>query len=584
MLNCHVFSYNERGLVEKETVFGSDNFSSYALESEYDPGGRLVRKKMPNGFSESFFYNGKGELAKHKKSNGETSFFYDESGGLSQVHFVGVDGKERREKRQYDLQGRLIEEEDSFQNKTMYAYDEFGHLVLKVLPSCLNEEGEEKEILQKSQFDVWDCKILEEDPLGAQKRYVYNGRGQIVKIFYPDGGQEFFLYNLDGTLKSQTDQLGFEKRFFYDSFQRELKKEGLALEGRLEWTEKYSYRGEHLVSSVDKEGREKLFFWDGAGRLEKEKAGDQEVSYAYDVFGRLLAKRVFNFENSYFERFYFDLSGSLIETRAEDLDGRMLRVKKESRSWDFSFLEVDGRIEKTWFDSLGRPVRKEIPASGVAEFQYNENYRNFLGQRVLQVKEKQNGIIVTKTFDALHRLVQIEKEEPFYKKEYLFDAASRKRKKQKRVFGLKEPLIETVFYDYDSMGRLVQKKLCRVFSEKLYQFTYDLKGRLIKTLRPDGAFLEQSYSSLGFLETLKSSDGQIHYAYKYNLLGELLEAEDVRHKQKSLFLRDSCGRVVQEELQNGLRVRFELDLLNRPTLLVLPDLSRVYLEWGALAL
>ena len=165
------------------------------------------------------------------------------------------------------------------------------------------------------------------------------------------------------------------------------------------------------------------------------------------------------------------------------------------------------------------------------------------------------------------------------------------------------------------MGNLVQKKSLFSFFEKVVSFDYDPKGRQIRMTKPSGITIEKSYDLLGHLTELKSSDGTIHYTFKHNLLGELLESEDLVEKSyvnhihtdqikdqnndkdkdkhgntniykniKTIFVRNSFGEVVKETSENGLVLLKEFDLLGRRQKVVLPDQSFLLFKWNPLHL
>ena len=593
LLSKKLLTYSQKGRVEKESFFGSDGKLAYTVKKSYDQFLNLSDIQGPKNNAKSFVYNENRELVQKKTKKGVTEYTYDENGLIIQKNFLGTDELTSFYKKTYDLKGLLIEE-DYRLNKTKYVYDDFGHVIAKQLPSCLNEEGEEKDIVWQSRFDVWDREIASIDPLGKETLRFYNARDMVTKIIYPDKSEERFLYNLDGTLQSQIDQLGNKTVYTYDYQKRELKKEIFSPADILLLSQSKTYNSFHLIRETDALGRIKDYSFDFAGRLSKEAEGERAISYAYDALGYLCQKKIKNRENSSIYHFKNDFEGNLLEESVEDLQGTILSQKSYEKDWNFERVFSKDFEEKCFYDSLGRITRKENSLGKRVEYEYIEDYQNFLNQRVLQVIKKKNGKEVVKTYDALERLVQKEQKEPFDKEEFIYDQASFLRKKRRISFDGSEPLLEEYFYKYDSVGNLVQKRFLFPFFEGLVLFAYDLKGHEIKMTKPSFLVIEKSYDFLGYLKSLKSSDGAIQYAFRHNALGELLEsqnlvvnnrADQIQDKnQKTLFVRNGFGEVIKEVSENGLAVEKEFDLLGRTQKLVLPDQSQLLFKWNPLHL
>src|SRR5262249_31724453 len=63
-------------------------------------------------------------------------------------------------------------------------------------------------------------------------------------------------------------------------------------------------------------------------------------------------------------------------------------------------------------------------------------------------------------------------------------------------------------------------------------------------IKPDGVSLNYDYHPFGYLKSLSSSDGRLDLHYDYNLLGELVNAED---RLQNIFIKrevDAFGHVL----------------------------------------
>ena len=161
---------NERGFVTK---YFRDN-----------PFKRVIRIEYPDGGVETFAYNNHGQVTSHGMTSGGTEIFeYDDSTGRllayrDPYHLTGVPTA----RLQYDARGRVS--------------------------------------------GVTDPRGTTVGDPNYTTNYEYDFRGQVTKITHPvepGTSYQYYIvnqYNVDGTLKSRTDELGHTTEYAYDDYKR----------------------------------------------------------------------------------------------------------------------------------------------------------------------------------------------------------------------------------------------------------------------------------------------------------------------------------------------------------------------------
>jgi RHS repeat-associated protein len=120
--------------------------------------------------------------------------------------------------------------------------------------------------------------------------------------------------------------------------------------------------------------------------------------------------------------------------------------------------------------------------------------------------------------------------------------------------------------------------------ERSTYYSYDLKGVLRETTKPNGTTLTYSYTPLGFLDSLRSSDGTVAYQYRNDRLGRQTHATDLRTGQTTEKQYTPHGDLLQERLASGYTIRADYDSRGRRQALFLPDGSSIQYGHDALYL
>ena len=342
----------------------------------YDIAGYTYRVVHPDGREEWFFRDDAKNVVRHVHTDGSSEHFrYDEHDNLlthtgangSQVHFeyddqhrvTGIlDGEGGTWKRDYNVQGYLVEETDPRGNKTQYAYDKVGRPV-----EVTDAKGGVKKLAytpdsqlasytdcsgHSSHWEYDDRKRLVKsiDAAGNVTRYRYtplsaatlaqahnagpdsgNHPGQLEAVIHPDGSEEQLRHDAEGRLLAHIDAL-----------QR---------------TTAYRYTAAGLIARrTDALGHHLDYQWDALGRLSAlENENGSVYRFHYDPVGRLLQEQGFDGKTTEYR--YDETSGVLAETVEADLT-----------------IRLD-------FDPMGRLVQRRAAAPGLPEqietFAYNAN-------------------------------------------------------------------------------------------------------------------------------------------------------------------------------------------------------------------
>ena len=119
--------------------------------------------------------------------------------------------------------------------------------------------------------DLFDHVIQVVDPYGTITLRINTPRGSPIRMEYPDGVQEFFKYDLEGSLHRHCSKDGTVRIFEYDYMGRNSHIEHYARSQKESGTwlsSVYSnYDAFHLTGAKDEDGNKTTYSYDGAGRL-----------------------------------------------------------------------------------------------------------------------------------------------------------------------------------------------------------------------------------------------------------------------------------------------------------------------------
>ena len=401
----------------------------------------------------------------------------------------------------------------------------------------------------------------------------YDGVGHVVALVGPKGRVQA-VYDDAGRPVAVIFPDGSRREWQWDSSDRIIQTERLDPLGEMvaKLISHYDPRG-HLVSRKDETGAMTSYSYSPEGRLQQliDPLGGT-TGYRYDPWGRAIAIiRALDKDREVVEKRYYDIHGLLSGLS----DGRdnlsMLRYDDFGRLlWRSS---PDGGVVMYRYDNDGR-VRKKVDESGIINrFDYDEHGRlvgvgGFDQPPTTRFHYLENG--KPERLEGAHEGTR-----------YVYEKNGRISAVTKHLKDIDKEL--TVEYDYDELGRIVEKRLPG--GERLsyhYQgnsflisgvsmkawlgekpligpIQWDANARLSKLCRNDGTESKYRYDHLGRLQGIEQSSGNVDYSYdsrdrlierkngkniqryKYDLIGHLMSA--VGNDAEYDYTYDKAGNI-----------------------------------------
>ena len=405
-------TYTTGGHVEKQEVYDALRTLSYTLNYQYDSLGRIIQETDALGQISLYIYDAAGNKITSSTPGGRRigAITYDHSNRPRQLEECGFDGIAHTTHYAYDGKNRKVAETNSLGNTTRYVYDALDHLIETHLPQVLDERGEPSSPVILSSYDGMGREVGRTDAKGNTIQTRYNARSQVTCIRYPDGSQERFFYNLDGTLKAYIDKEGAATFHTYDSLGR--RTSTTDSNGN---TTQFLYDSFHLIAIVDAEGYATNYAYDGAGRKIAEERSGERITYGYDSLNRLHSVT----KGDLITLTEYDLLDRAIEERQEDSQGNLLfKVTYTydaagNRSSVTRYEAGKQRTDLFTYDAFDRLIVHQDPLGYQTQITYDMSHLNTLSQRVLQKTTTDPlGQKLIETHDSLDRIVQIQIESP----------------------------------------------------------------------------------------------------------------------------------------------------------------------------
>lgn len=557
-INRIEYIYTKHNQIGEETLFDKEGNFLYSLYYKYDRFGHLISKTTPLGGENRYTYNFAGDILSLKEvGNPEIFFTYD-----SHHREVSKTVNGKTSFTFYNTKGLVSSKTDSFGHTTNYFYDLFDRPILTIFPEVKNRDGDPYRPTMESNYDLLGNLTFCKNGKGEVKEITYNVLSKPVKEIFEDGSSINHIYTPTGSLKESILPDNTSILYTHDVFGRiTFKKSGF-------FEERWEYSPFGVISYTDKKGLKTITTYDNLGRKIKESSAERETEYSYDVLN-FLTKTT---KDGITKREVFDYEGNLIFEELDYENQISYTFDKENRKTKISKVTSAGTaIDTITYDTEGRVIQHKDPYENVHKFIYE-------GQTKISVDPCKNETI--ETFDALDRVVKIEKKDSFgntlSKDELYYDESGNLSRKVVSIYQ-DSTFLKTIelFWEYDFRG-LVTKELQ---NEKVTLYEYDLLGRLFKKQLPNGVTLTHTYDEESRLIELTSSDGTIHYQYLYTVYLDPIEIKDLVHKTTLKRSYNLFGELIKEITNQNLTLSWSYDNLGRKTTLTLPDGSKIGYEY-----
>lgn len=261
----------------QQTISGNQGSGGVYTRS-YDKKGNLLTDAYASndgkaGYQEAYTYDEQGRMLTHASydshsATGKSEFIYNDAGLLVTELFTNNEGYSAKTDYTYGSYGELVEKvtvSGKTEDRTVYTYDEMGHLI-KEEQTLRTGEKETKPLRLEYTYDQNGNRLSKSefrmDTLHRKEEWTYNQANQPITFRYTDG---------KGTVMEEAKYLYFP-------------------DGKLD-QETY-YEGKSAVSAI-------YYIYDDAGRVVKKASGTpyekfidvrQNVLYTYDEHGNLLTE------------------------------------------------------------------------------------------------------------------------------------------------------------------------------------------------------------------------------------------------------------------------------------------------------
>ncbi|GAB5443698.1 MAG: hypothetical protein Fues2KO_40470 [Fuerstiella sp.] len=525
------YQYDGNGNLTQQTD-ALGNISSF----DYDAAGRLITETDALGRTTRFVYDDRGLLTEtiypdatpvNLSDNPRTLNAYDELGRsvsqtdeLGRTSYIQYDAigqviaeifpdntpsdltDNPRVLSEYDAAGQVTAVVDENGNRTEFEYDSAGNRILT--RDALGNET-------TFEFDSQGRQIRTTDALGQETQFSYDDAGRITRTTFADNTTTQIVYDNNGLISARIDQKGNTTSFGYDSLGQltEVTESNGAIT-------RYGYDElGNLTSLTDAEGRTTIYAYDALNRrisverplgesdLAEFDAVGNRIAYtdfngdrhtfAYDERDRLITKNIVGDPTVTYTYLANSLPTTIVDGRGTtsymyderdrlrtqtDPDGSVLSYSYDDAGNTTDVTTLAGTTNYT-FDAVNRVSTVTDVDAAVTSFAYDA-----VGRPVETTFA--NGVIETRTYDVVNRLVQIESSlsgTVFDRLAYTFDAKGNR-------LSVTELDGRSVEYTYDSVDRLLSETVFEAGSssaDRTTSFTYDaVSNRLTRIDTTDG--------------------------------------------------------------------------------------------------
>ena len=472
----------------------------YDTRFDWLPGG-ISRATDSRGGVTEYQHNAQSQLLRKRSPEGrETRYRYDDHNLLRSR----TDGAGQATRFEHDAEGRLVAVIDPLDQAWRLQYDADGNPVLLTDP--LNKRWTRR-------FDAQHRLVLCE-PTGATTRHSYNAQGLLATVTDAAGRRRSLLWDAQARLVGETGFDGVRRRYQVDADERVT---AVITHGSVTVRYEHDAIG-RLLAALAPDGRSTRVRYDAVGRVTHFTDGaGNTTEYRYDDGQSQPSARIDPLGQAM--NYAYDSERNLVA---------LVNAKGERHTlaYDRDELLVEetgfvGRVQRYQYDPAGQLVRHlQIGASAASTDSAEPSWHSTAFERDplgrLLTKHLHDGASARYAYDAAGRLLS---------------AATADSQ---------------VSFLRDALGRVLRE----VQDGQVVSSTYDLLGRRVRLLTPDGQCQDSRFDAQGRLATL-TLDGQPLTHHGYDELGRA-----VSRRQGSLdsrFSHDPMGRLETHRAHRALR-------------------------------
>ena len=627
----NVLTYKINNKVIETNTYNLDNqiathVDKYGAETEYsyDMYGYLEGVELPTGQIIEYGYDNDYRVSYIKDQNTYLNYYvYDSYGNV----VTEIDSRSRSKNNLYDGFGRIYYQTDERGNYTKYYYS--GQLVQitenskLVTVSLKNNLGlvSSLRIIDKLADQVITQQSAEYNQYGAiteetikylthntvdflsgyreaSKTNTYNYKGELIETteyysYYEDNVLEtksrnhLFEYDYLGNIVKQVDPLGANTTLMYNA-------DGLLVSSTnaLNGVKQIQYdANRNIIKEINERGNAVEYFYNANGQLIRVKdAMGYSTNYEYNVLNQK-TKEV-NAAGNKIE-YTYDMYGSVIEENYNNNRVKIEYVYSQNKHDLVQKNEIASNhqyIVSYVYNNNGDLIQSHDNVS-VTPISINtyDNWGN------LTSNQDAEGNITVYSYDALNQAISSVRPNGITQ-EYYLDGKG--KPEIERIYSANGALLKETIRVYDGFGRETSTILGERVNSKEYDnndnvlkeidtygnelvHQYDLLGREVKTIFPDGTYVRTEYNVVGsVLFQIDPEGNEIYYVYNakelliqeenargylktygYNSIGQLIDVQDERGSH-TVYDYDKYGNMVLESTNNR-NITYVYDALNR---------------------
>jgi YD repeat-containing protein len=432
--NKTTYDYTHTNQLSSETTPSDETIVQMTTNYQYDPQGKLKKKKTSSGLVQVMNYDPQGNLlSTYETDNGNqdgiltqtrydlngnarymidgnnnvTSLYYDESNRLVKKSITTKSARNvstvHTEQSVYDASGNVVKVIDWLGNTAVNDYDALGRLIKKA--------GADGVVLEELEYNDNNAQVksvtrMDNQPLTMIFEYDKNNR--LIKKINNGIAVEAVTYDGSGSIETKADGNNNTYSFYYDEANKLIRVVN-PLSAQTVYT--YDPAG-NIIGQKNENGDETLFEYNCLNLPKKKidaggRSGilgfytyDLKKVEAYTYYPNCLIKEKVD-RNGIHTTYQYDVHGRLLVTKA----GSMSVVNTYDKNGNkLSMTDATGATGRV-YDAMNRCIVKTVPNIGATIFDYD--IMTPLGA-CKEVMTDPKGNVSSKVFDKLGRIIAVE--------------------------------------------------------------------------------------------------------------------------------------------------------------------------------
>lgn len=561
--------------------FGPNGISSSAgsltIPFVRDPQGRITQITDLNGNSNTYAYDGSGNLASVTLAGTTTpeTYTYD----ATHLLIGDTDPRGNPTSTTYTADGRLQSITDAAGNTTQFSYNVTANTVTTIYPdggievrtnNAFGNPLSIKDPLNRTTSYVYDASqnvTSMTDPLGHITRYTYDANGFQTSVTDPLLHATSKVYDQFGDVTSRTDALGNIATIGYDGHFNPIRESdsiGTLLSGS------YDAIG-NLLSLTNANGKATVFTHDASGNLTSfTDPLNRTTAYTYDFMNREISKTDPRQNTT---AYGYDDLGHL--TAVTDANNNVKRTEYDDAGNKTAEVDALGHRTVYTYDAANRLAKITYPDLTTRSYTYSFRGNKLtdtdqLGRVTKYVYDLAGQLTSTTyafgtpdaatifyTYDAGgHRLTQTDGRGNLTT--YAYDAAG-------RPTSVKDALGKLTQFAYDNNNRLTSFTDA---NQHTTSFNYDVRRRLTSIGYADGTSLRIAYDGVGNQTAITDRAGHIT-SKSYDDANRLISVVNALN-QATTYAYDAANNLISIADANQHVTALQYDKLNRRISRTLP--------------